>query len=119
MLLALASFQEHLILPCSSQKKIAYLSFFFPRRCRHSDNLRHTGIPVRAPALWHPPRRISLRADHPRLAALHEHDRPVQHHPLEPPGLHGTQSLLHDQIPQEDQEVWLDVSGRNSAVHDR
>ena len=109
----------------SLPKKTFYLSYrphfcsFSPCRCGHSHNLCHPSIPVCSAALWHPPCRIPLRADRSVLAALHERNRLVQHHRLEPSCLPGTQSLLHDHIPEEDQEVWLDVAGRDFAMHDR
>uniref|UniRef100_A0A0A9EYN1 Si603031f07b n=1 Tax=Arundo donax TaxID=35708 RepID=A0A0A9EYN1_ARUDO len=41
-------------------------------------------MPVCSPALWHPPCRISLCTNSSSLATLHERNRLVQHHPLEP-----------------------------------
>jgi hypothetical protein len=64
---------------------------FFPSsRCRHSDNLRHTTVLVRSPALRYPSRRVSLRSYRSSLAYLHEHARLVQHLSLELSGLPGT-----------------------------
>jgi hypothetical protein len=68
------------------------LIFFFFASCRrcHSDNLRHTTVPVRSPALRYPSRWVSLCSDHSSLADLHERAGLVQHLPLEPSGLPGT-----------------------------
>lgn len=88
-------------------------------RYRSPDCLRDTGVLVLPSTLRDTPNRIPICTSSDNLAFLHQCHRSVQYRTLESVCLQGALSLLHVQILEEDTTRWLDVVGRDSAMHNR
>lgn len=81
--------------------------------------MRNTRVLVCSATLWDPSGGLPIRSDSYRVASLYQRDWTVQYLLLEPKRLSGPLTILYVQVLEKDSEGRLDVSGWDSALHNR